>query len=137
MYLRDDEVPPEAAVLELYRANDWSSADNPARLMAALRGSHRVVSAWDESRDEDRLIGLGNALSDGALVVYYPHLLVHPDFHGKGVGRTILRHLQRHYDGFHQQVLLAEAEAVGFYVRQGFDLAIRTRPMWIFRGGDR
>lgn len=137
MYLRDDDVPDRESVLALYRANDWSSADDPDRLMAALAGSHRVVTAWDDQGDSDRLIGLGNAISDGALVVYYPHLLVHPDWHGQGVGRTILRHLQRQYDGFHQQVLLAEAEAVGFYVRQGFDIAIRTRPMWIFKGGDR
>ena len=52
---------PRQAVLELYRANGWSSADKPEALMAALAGSHAVVTAWEG----DRLLGLGNALSDG------------------------------------------------------------------------
>ena len=48
-----------------------------------MRGSHSVVTAWVE----DRLVGLGNTLSDGHLVVYYPHLLVHPDSAGVGSAR--------------------------------------------------
>ena len=37
--IRNDEV------LELYRANQWSSADKPEQLLAALRGSHSLVTA--------------------------------------------------------------------------------------------
>jgi GNAT superfamily N-acetyltransferase len=32
-------------------------------------------------------VGLGNAISDGALVVYYPHMLVLPEYQGRGIGR--------------------------------------------------
>src|SRR5262249_36172437 len=63
-------------VVELYRANGWSSAEKPEELYSALLGSHLLVTAWDG----DRLVGLGNAISDGRMVVYYPHLLVHPEF---------------------------------------------------------
>lgn len=31
-------------------------------------------------RDGERRVGIGNAISEGHRVVYYPHLLVHPDY---------------------------------------------------------
>ena len=71
-YRETREIPPEQ-VLALYRANGWSAASQPDALCRALRGSEALVSAWAG----DVLVGLGNAISDGALVVYYPHLLVH------------------------------------------------------------
>ena len=70
-------------VIEIYRANAWSSADKPLELMAALRNSHSLVTA----RITGKLVGLGNAISDGHLVVYFPHMLVHPDFQRRGVGQ--------------------------------------------------
>jgi hypothetical protein len=54
-------------IVALYRANGWSSADRPAELQGALRDCHGLVSA----RSGGRLIGLGNAISDGHLVVYW------------------------------------------------------------------
>lgn len=73
-------------IIELYRANKWSSADKPSELYNALTNSHALFSAWDN----DKLVGIGNAISDGYLVVYYPHLLVHPDYQGKGIGQLIV-----------------------------------------------
>src|SRR5687768_7442345 len=56
-------------VVALYRANEWSSAEKPDLLHRALFGSHSLFTAWHG----ERLVGLGNATSDGHLVVYYPH----------------------------------------------------------------
>jgi predicted N-acetyltransferase YhbS len=123
---RDDEV------LELYRANEWSSADKPRQLIAALRNSHSLVVA----RLDGKLVGLGNAISDGHLVVYYPHLLVHPDCQGQGIGRRLVQAMQSRYAGFHQQLLTADGDAVGFYRLVGFERAGKTEPMWIYAGTD-
>lgn len=119
---------PREPVLALYRANEWSAADKPDALLNHLRKSHAVVSAWQG----DRLIGLGNTLSDGELVVYYSHMLVLPEFQGQGVGACIARRLMDRYQGFHQQVLLAVGSSVRFYERLGFVPAGDTRSMWIF-----
>lgn len=130
--LREDRDLPREPVLQLYRANGWSSADKPDALLAALAGSHCVVTAWAG----DELVGLGNALSDGRLVVYYPHLLVRPDWHGRGVGRAIVARMQTWYGKFHQQVLLADSPAVGFYEKAGFVRPDGAEALWIYRGDD-
>ena len=118
--------------MALYRANDWSSAEKPVQLLAALRGSHTLVTA----RAEDRLVGIANAISDGHLVVYYPHLLVHPHFQRRGIGRRMMAALQGRYSAFHQQMLTADGEAIPFYEALGFVRAGKTEPMWIYAGSE-
>jgi GNAT superfamily N-acetyltransferase len=98
--------------------------------MRALERSHSVATAWVEGS----LVGLGNALSDGSLVVYYPHMLVLPEFQGRGIGRQLMKRLMKRYRGFHQHILIAEAKAVSFYRKCGFKRAGKTDSMWVFRG---
>jgi len=117
-------------VLALYRALRWSSADKPRELEQALRNSHSLVTAWDGPR----LVGLGNAISDGALVVYYPHMLVRPEYQGRGIGREIVRRLMARYAGFHQHILVADGGAIEFYRKCGFERAVHTEPMWVYAG---
>ncbi|MCU7843753.1 MAG: GNAT family N-acetyltransferase [Candidatus Thiodiazotropha sp. (ex Monitilora ramsayi)] len=120
----------EDEVIGIYKANDWSSADKPKELLAALNQSHTLVTA----RIAGKLVGLGNAISDGHLVVYYPHMLVHPDYQGMGIGRKMMEAMQSIYGGFHQQMLTADGEVVGFYKALGFERAGKTEPMWIYSG---
>lgn len=120
------------AIVDLYKANEWSAADKPEELHRALLNAHSLISAWHE----DRLIGLGNAISDGHLVVYYPHLLVHPDFRGQGIGRMIMERLAAIYKDFHMQMLTADREAVAFYEKLGFLKAGQTQSMWIYQGDE-
>jgi len=120
------------SVTALYQANEWSSAKKPELLHKALIASHALVTAWDG----DRLVGLGNAISDGYLVVYYPHMLVHPDYQGQGIGMRLMQMLMSRYEGFHQHMLVADGRAVDFYRKCGFQRAGRTEPMWIYAGED-
>lgn len=119
-------------VLPLYIANGWSAADKPKKLLLALINSHSLITAWDG----DILVGLGNAISDGHLVVYYPHLLVLPPYQGKGIGHMIMGKMQEKYQGFHMQMLTADGKAIYFYEKIGFERAGQTEPMWIYSGGE-
>src|SRR6185503_12947204 len=123
---------PLESVLALYRANDWSAAEKPALLHKALLGSHSLVTAWDGAR----LVGLGNAISDGWLVVYYPHLLVLPEYQRRGIGTELMRRLLARYGGFHQHILVADGRALDFYRKCGFARAGKTESMWIYAGDD-
>src|SRR3954469_13725403 len=100
----DAKKPSLPDVLALYRAVGWSSADKPDALHKGLLASHALVTAWDG----DVLVGLGNAISDGHLVVYFPHLVVHPDYQGRRIGTALMRMMMARYRGFHQQALLAD-----------------------------
>src|SRR5439155_21862208 len=114
------------SVLALYRANGWSSAEKPELLHRALLTSHSLVTAWEGSK----LVGLGNAISDGYLVVYYPHLLVLPEYHGRGIGTRLMQMLMARYAGFHQHMLVADGRSIEFYRKCGFERAGNTEPMW-------
>src|SRR5258708_39285087 len=124
---RETRDLPLESVLALYRANEWSSAQKPDLLHKALLASHWLVTAWAEAK----LVGLGNAISDGHLVVYYPHLLVLPEYQGRGIGTRLMRMLMVHYQGFHQHMVVADGRALDFYRKCGFERAGRTEPMWI------
>jgi len=130
-YRETRELPLES-VLALYRANGWSAADKPELLHKALLASHSLITAWDGAR----LIGLGNAISDGYLVVYYSHLLVLPEYQGRGIGRELMQRLLARYRGFHQHVLIADGRSLDFYRKCGFERAGKTEPMWIYAGHD-
>ncbi|WP_025742043.1 GNAT family N-acetyltransferase [Aquimarina pacifica] len=119
-------------ILHLYKTNGWSSANKPAELYRGLINSHSLVSAWDEKK----LVGIGNAISDGHLVVYYPHLLIDPKYQGKGIGQKILAKMQEKYSGFHMQMLCADGKAIDFYKKNGFEIAGETKSMWIYKGNE-
>lgn len=122
----------EGEVIELYRLNNWSSAEKPDRLLPALRNSHTLVTA----RVSGALVGIANAISDGYLVVYYPHMLVHPDYKRKGIGRKMVEAMRSIYGSFHQQMLTADGEAIEFYKAVGFVRAGKTEPMWVYAGSE-
>ena len=119
-------------VIKLYKANGWSSAEKPEKLIPALKNSDALVTA----RISGKLVGIGNAISDGSLVVYYPHMLVHPDYKSKGVGRAMMELLKQKYSSFHQQMLTADVDTIGFYKSLGFERAGKTVPMWIYAGNE-
>lgn len=130
--LKDDfDVDPEQ-IIRLYELNKWSSANKPKELINALTHSHSLVTAWRE----EKLVGLGNAISDGHLVVYYPHLLVDPLYQKMGIGRKIIDRLREKYSGFHQHILVADYHAIRFYEKCGFEKAGLTHAMWIYEGDD-
>lgn len=101
-------------------------------LQKALLNSHSLISAWENGR----LVGIGNAISDRHLVVYYSHLLIHPDYQGKGIGQLIMARMQEKYRNFHMQLLTADGKVVDFYAKIGFKKAGNTVPMWIYDGDE-
>ena len=130
--IKETKEIPKEKILALYRSLKWSSAEKPDALYAALMNSHSLISAWDG----EELVGLGNAITDGYLVVYYPHLLVSPDHQNQGIGTRLVEKLRSKYLGFHSEIVLADGRAVEFYLRSGFSRAGTTVPLWKYEGKD-
>ena len=126
-----DQIKDEE-VLAIYKANQWSSAEKPDQLLSALRDSHSLVTA----RISGKLVGIGNAISDGHLVVYYPHMLVHPEYQRNGIGKKMIEAMQSKYSSFHQQMLTADGDAIEFYKAVGFVKAGKTQSIWIYSGNE-
>ncbi len=130
--IKESKEINQEEVVALYRANQWSSADKPDDLLNALKNSHTLVTA----RDNGKLIGLANAISDGFLMVYYPHMLVLPQYQGQGIGHLIMAKMQKKYGDFHMQMLTADGKAIDFYEKVGFEKAGKTQSMWIYNGDE-
>ncbi len=130
--ISDTRSVPQEDILALYKANRWSAAEKPGELYRGLMNSHSLFTA----RDGEKLVGLGNAISDGFLVVYYPHLLVHPQYQGMGIGKMIMAEMQKIYSHFHMQILTSDGKSAEFYEKCGFKKAGQTQPMWIYSGNE-
>lgn len=129
-YVHTKDFDPET-LRELFESVGWESARFPEKLVQAMAGSSHVVSAWAKGR----LVGLMNALDDGALNAYFHYLLVHPDFQHHGIGRELVRLMKDRYAGYMRLILIAVEGETGFYHNCGFRTKTRMQPMF-FEVGD-
>lgn len=112
---------------DLFLSVQWSSGNYPDSLQAAISNSHTVISAWDN----DRLVGLINALSDGAMTAYFHYLLVHPEYQSRGIGRTLVNVILEVYKDYARKVVIAYDREIPFYEKCGFKLGQGASPMFI------
>ncbi len=79
-----DEIPAVDELVELYRTVGWTAyAADPARLLAAVRASHTVLTARSET---GTLIGLLRTVSDGLTIVYIQDILITPSSNAQASG---------------------------------------------------
>ncbi len=115
----------------LFLSVKWDSAKYPDKLQAAIRNSDVVYSAWDG----DVLVGLMNALSDGNLNVYFPYLLVRPQYQRAGIGKRLVSLMIKQYRECVRKSVIAFDEQLNFYERCGFRVGTGTSPMFINKKG--
>ncbi len=116
-------------LVSLYQSLNWGHYRYPELLMTAYENSDYVVSAYTEGGE---LVGIGRAITDKAFTVYFPDILVHPEWQGKGIGSTIMKMMLEKFNGYHNQILVAEDErAKAFYKKCGF--AVEANALSIMR----
>ena len=112
---------------DLFLSVEWSSGQYPEKLVVAMKNSETVFTAWDD----DKLAGLVNVLDDGAMTAYVHYLLVNPEYHGKGIGKELLRLVLEKYTNYPKIILVAYDKEVGFYENCGFEQGDGTTPMFV------
>ena len=123
-----DKIFQEKELKDLFSSVNWLSANYADRLVKALQNSETVISAWDD----EKLVGLINAIDDGELTAYAHYLLVNPEYQKMGIGRELIERLKKKYEGYLYLILIAENKDVQhFYEKMGFTAEENATPMVI------
>jgi len=95
---------------------------SPEQTQTALKNSVLDIVAYDQ----EKAVGIGRVVGDGAIYCYIQDVVIHPDYQGKGIGSTILNKLiermtQNLEDGGRMSLGLVAAEGKeSFYRKFGF-----------------
>lgn len=106
---------------ELCDAVGW--ARRPIRkVRKAIEHSFLVVTMWEQQGNRRRLIGFSRATSDHAFNATIWDVVVHPDFQGKGLGKTLMKQLIKKLrsEDISNVTLFADPHVVDFYRNLGF-----------------
>lgn len=117
----------EDELKDLFLSVNWSSGHYPEKLVIAMRNSSTVYTAWHE----DRLVGLINVLDDNIMTAYIHYLLIHPEFQGKGIGKSLVNYVKNKYRDYLRIVLIAYEKETPFYKNLGFEIGDEKAPMFI------
>ncbi|OTN76582.1 hypothetical protein A5886_001659 [Enterococcus sp. 8G7_MSG3316] len=110
------EDPQE--VLSLYAEVGWTAyTKEPDRLLQGLAGSE-VTAAYDQ----DYLVGLVRAVTDGQTILYIQDLLVRPSYQRQKIGQRLLEQMIVQYPHIRQKLLLTDDQekTKTFYHACGF-----------------
>ena len=111
----------------LFLSVEWSSGHFPHKLAVAMKNYETVYSAWDK----DKLVGMICVMDDGVMNAYVHYLLVHPDYHGKTIGRTLVNLVKEKYKEYMRIVVIAYDDEMHFYEACGFEKSEKSSPMFI------
>lgn len=112
------EIDPDA-LRSLYESVGWTAyTRDPERLVAAVRNSSWVATAWDG----DVLVGLVRVMTDDVSIFYLQDVLVRPTHHRRGIGRSLIQAALTRFRHVRQKVLLTDDHPAqhAFYEALGF-----------------
>lgn len=112
---------------DLFLSVEWSSGHFPDKLVIAMKHFETVYTAWDGGK----LVGLVCAMDDSIMTAYIHYMLVRPEYHKMGIGKTLLEKMKEHYKDYLRIVLVAYDKELGFYEHCGFEKAKDDSAMFI------
>ena len=115
VYKYDNEINKKQLV-SIFNSVGWKTAEYPNRLYSAIKNSDYVMSVWDNNE----LIGLISAISDGAINVFITYLLVKPEYQKRGIGKILLTDFCKKFEGFGRRIVSTEIDKEEFYNKFGF-----------------
>ena len=116
---------------KLYKEADWWNEDtdntDPDLINKIIQGSFCFVVA----SINDRLIGMGRAISDGVSDSYIQDVVVLNEFRGQGIGALIMDKLIEYLKSKNISliILVSEPEAISFYEKYGFSQMTGYMPL--------
>lgn len=124
-YTEERNFTPQQ-VADLFLSVRWVVGKSPDRLYKALMNSSRVISAWDGNR----LVGLIRVMDDSELVCFINYVLVHPDYHCRGIAGRLLEMVKEAYKSYlYVNVMIGDSKNALFYEKHGFKVKENSLPM--------
>jgi ribosomal protein S18 acetylase RimI-like enzyme len=80
--------------------------------------------------DGDHLVAVGRALADGLDCSYICDVAVHPEHHGRGLGKAVINELVVRSRGHKKIILYANPGTEGFYAKLGFYRMNTAMAIW-------
>jgi hypothetical protein len=115
-YTEERNFTPQQ-VADLFLSVRWVVGKYPERLHKALMNSSRVISAWEG----DHLVGLIRVMDDSELVCFINYVLVHPEYHGRGIAGHLLEMVKETYKSYlYINVMIGDSKNAAFYEKHGF-----------------
>ncbi len=115
-------------IKQLYiEAGWWKKYDNYKRLKSIIKGSYLFVVALENNK----IIGMGRVISDGANDAYIQDFTVLKKHRNKGIGKKILRFILKILikKRFKWIGLISEKKVYKFYKKCGFKIYRNKIPM--------
>ncbi|MDD0853746.1 GNAT family N-acetyltransferase [Halobacteriovorax sp. GB3] len=93
----------------------WPSPPSSTVFRKLLEGSYKAVLAFEDHK----LVGFVNSISDGVLSAYIPLLEVLPTHHNKGIGKELIKRIQKELEHLYMVDLLCDQELISYYEKLG------------------
>jgi len=92
------------------------------KVRRAIEYSYLVVSMWEVRGARRRMIGFARATSDCAFNATLWDVVIHPDFQGKGLGKSLMKFIinKLRKEDISNITLFADPQVVDFYRNLGF-----------------
>lgn len=116
------------AILNLYIQEQWWDGSPDENLvLEIIKGSHIFVAAFDNQK----LIGMGRAISDGVSDAYIQDVTMDKSYRKKGIGSLIINKIIEELKKrkIYWIGLISEKNSDQFYEKIGFDKMNNSYPM--------
>ncbi len=116
-YKYETDINQEQLV-NLFKSVGWKTAEYPNRLYNAIKNSEYVMTVWDN----ENLVGLISAITDGYINVFITYLLVNPNYQKMGLGKIMMSDFMKKFEGFGRRILTTELDKEEYYKKFGFNI---------------
>lgn len=111
----------------LRKTTDWGELDDSA-IKIALENDLFSVCVMDQNK----IVGMGRVIGDGAIYFYIQDLIVHPDYQGKGIGNLMMIEIEAYLkNNSHNNSFIGLMAAKGaneFYHKFGYSERSPDKP---------
>ncbi len=111
------QIPHVDQIIDVFeKSNINRPTDNKERIEQMFVNADLLVTAWHE----EELIGLARALTDFCYACYLSDLAVKKKYQNQGIGRELIRQIQKQIGEQTALILISAPNATNYYPKVGF-----------------